>query len=318
MAQQSKSDLTGNNKACTIFDRDRKMLEFLWRHRVANFKTLYTLFYKNIHIRTCYNRLSQLRHKGFIKTCGVDGTQNRFWVLDKRGMSYLIQVNGEIYKSKGFAPQSIIHDHFSSCVLLGDWLTQLPKGVSLITEQELLALDLSLVVPHLQCDKNRRPDGLWLFEIGQEKKILALEVELHAKNENDYTEIVRSYDSYYNIHKIIWVVDGASLLKKIFSVVQKHSTLKTNDHLFMLASEVKTDLWQAKFKNDKFREITLKNYLKSFLSESEKASVDSLMYTLSNTPSTAQVQYMKNVLFDFSSCREKSSTYRKIEGLIKT
>ncbi len=63
----------------------------------------------------------------------------------------------------GFAPQSLNHDHFVSCVLLGDWFAKLPRGVTIITEQELLSLDLTGVAPGLQNDKGRRPDGLQRF-----------------------------------------------------------------------------------------------------------------------------------------------------------
>ena len=92
----------------------------------------------------------------------------------------------------GFVPQSLSHDHFVSCVLLGDWFTKLPPGVTIITEQELLSLNLTGVAPGLQNEKARRPDGLWRFEIGPEKKFLALEVELHTKSDSDYVEIIKS------------------------------------------------------------------------------------------------------------------------------
>lgn len=311
MVQQLKYEIKGNRKAANIFDRDHQMIEFLWRHRVATFRTLYTLFYSNAKMRTCYNRLDKLRRQGFILTRGVDGNQNRYWGLDRRGMAYLVQAKGEIFKTMGFVPQSLTHDHLASCMLLGDWYLETPRGVTTITEQELLSLDLSGVAPGLQSDKGRRPDGLWRFEIGSEKKFVALEIELHAKNENEYVEIIKSYDNHYGIQKIIWVVEGPTLIKKIFGLVHAHSTLKPNDHLFILASEAKRDLWQAKFKNDQLREVTIAQYLSGF----QKYQKAPLMSSLSNTPmssvSTRQERSPTNVLLNFATCFVKSATYKK-------
>lgn len=318
MVQQLMYEIKGNKKAIIISDRDHQMIEFLWRHRVATFRTLYTLFYKKIKMRTCYNRLDKLRRQGFVLTRGIDGSLNRYWGLDRRGMAYLANTNGEIYKTMGFVPQSLTHDHFVSCVLLGDWYCKPPEGVTIITEQELLALDLSGVAPGLQNDKGRRPDGLWRFEIGPEKKFVALEVELHAKTDNDYVEIIKSYDNHYGIQKIIWVVEGPNLLKRIFNLVHTHSTLKPHDHLFLIASEVKKCLWQAKIKNDQYREITLEQYLSGFITHPQRAPMNTLSNTPMNWVRTPQECSPKNVLLNFSSCYVKSAPYQKTTTAPKT
>jgi hypothetical protein len=318
MVQALTYEIKGHRKAVTIFDRDQQMIEFLWRHRVATFRTLYTLFYKNIQMRTCYNRLDKLRRQGLILTRGVDGNQNRYWGLDKRGMAYLVQAKGEIFKTMGFAPQSLNHDHFVSCVLLGDWFAKLPRGVTIITEQELLSLDLTGVAPGLQNDKGRRPDGLWRFEIGPEKKFLALEVELHTKSDTDYVEIIKSYDNHYGIQKIIWVAEGPNLIRRIFNLVQTHSTLKPRDHLFLLASEVRKDLWQTKFKNSELTAMTLAEYLSGFLTHSNSAPMSSVSKSLGSTVSMAQECSSRNVLMNFATCFVKSATYTKSNRPQKT
>lgn len=318
MVQPLTHEIKGHNKAVTISDRDGQAIEFLWRHRVATFQTLFTLFYKGVKMRTCYNRLDKLRQHGFILTRGFDGTQKRYWGLDRRGMAYLAQANGNIYKTMGFAPQSLVHDHFVSSVLLGDWFAKLPRGVSIITEQELLSLDLSSVAPNFQNDKGRRPDGLWRFEIGPEKKFLALELELHTKNDSDYVEIIKSYDNHYGIQKIIWVVDGPNLIKKIFHLVHEHSILKPHDHLFLLASEVRKELWQAKFKNDQLRDISLVKYLSGFLTHPQTAPMSSLRNSLGSCISIAQECSPRNVLMNFTTCFAKSATYKKSPSPPKT
>lgn len=305
-------DIVGKRNAVGISDRDRQMLEFLWRHRVATFRTLHTLFYDPIKPRTCYNRLNKLRKKGFVQTKGLDGLyQHKYWCLDKRGMAYLIQVKGEIFKTMGFAPQSLAHDHFASCVLLGDWYKKLPAGASIITEQELLSLDLSSVISGFQNESKRRPDGLWKFNIGSEKTFVALEVELHAKSDNDYIEIIRSYDSHFSIEKIIWVVEGAWLVKKIFNLVHKHSNLKPNDHLFLLAGEVKKDLWLAQIKNEELKKVTLGEYLSSFCYLLKNPPSNDLSNAISNRHGMIRECVPTQVLFNFKTVPAKSATYKR-------
>lgn len=318
MLQQLTPEIKGRRKAVNLSESDFQMIEFLWKYRAATFKTLYSLFYSDVKMRTCYNKLDKFRKHGFILTRGEDGNQNRYWCLDRRGMGYLIKAKGEIFKTLGFAPQSLTHDHLVSCILLGDWFAKLPRGVTLITEQELLSLDLTSVATWLRNDKGRRPDGLWLFEIGQDKKFLALEVELHTKNDNDYIEIIKSYDNYYGIQKIIWVVQGPSLMKKIFELVHKHSTLKPHDHLFILASDVRKDLWQAKFKNDELRSMTLSEYLSGFLMRSNLAPMSSLGNSPGYSLGVSMGRYTKNVLMDFTTCFAKSATYQKSTRPAKT
>lgn len=318
MVQQLTPEIKGRRKAVNISENDFQMFEFLWKYRTATYWTLYTLFYSDVTMRTCYNKLDKFRKQGFILTRGVDGNQNRYWCLDRRGMAYLIQTKGEIFKTLGFAPQSLAHDHLVSCVLLGDWYAKLPHGVTLITEQELLSLDLTSVATWLRTDKSRRPDGLWQFQVGQEKKFLALEVELHAKNDNDYVEIIKSYDSYYGIQKIIWVVQGPTLMKKIFELVHKNSTLKPHDHLFLLASDVRKDLWQAKFKNDELRTMTLSEYLSGFLIRSNLPPMSSLGNTPGDSLGVDMGRYTKNVLMNFTTCFAKSTTYQKSRSPTKT
>ena len=174
-----------------------------------------------------------------------------------------------------------------------------------------MSLDLTGVAPGLQNDKGRRPDGLWRFEIGPEKKFLALEVELHTKSDTDYVEIIKSYDNHYGIQKIIWVAEGPNLIRRIFNLVQTHSTLKPRDHLFLLASEVRKDLWQTKFKNSELTAMTLAEYLSGFLTHPAAAPMSSVSKSLGSTVSMAQECSSRNVLMNFATCFVKSTTYTK-------
>jgi hypothetical protein len=317
MLTESQYELTGNKKAVVIAPRDFAMLEFLWRHRAATFRTLHMMFYGKIKMQTCYTRLDKLRRQGFVTTRGEDGDRKRYWCLEKRGMAYLARNMGAL-KTLGFKPQSLYHDHLASSILLGDWFMGLPGTVAIITEQDLISRDLPEVAPGFQDGTDRRPDGLWRFQVGPKMKFVALEVELHAKPDQAYAEIIRYYDNNFGVEKVIWVVAGKKLMQRIHTLTLAHATLKKLDHLFILADDIKKDLWQAGFKNESLKGVTLAAFLNSFVTKSK----DPLTIALTNTPTnycqTPSNLLAPSVLFNFDGFRVKSSSYSKYSRLRKT
>ena len=317
MLTPSQVNLSGHNKAVVISERDFAMLEFLWRHRAVTFLTLYEIFYNKIKMLTCYTRLDKLRRQGFITTRGEDGSTRRYWCLERRGMAYLAQ-NMETLKTLGFKPQSLYHDHLASSILLGDWYRELPAGVHVVTEQDLISRDLPKVAPGFQDGTERRPDGLWSFKVGPVMKFVALELELHAKPDQLYSEIVRYYDNNFGVEKVIWVVSGEKLMHRIHQISLAHATLKKSDHLFLSANDVKKSLWQAIFKNDSLKGVSLAEFLTSFLTNPGKPPTSTPKSTPTNTAQVAEKPLAPSVLLNFDGCFVKSSPYSKSRRRKKT
>lgn len=313
MTSVSSAAIRGNKKAVMPSVRDRAMIEFLWNHRVASFRTLYKLFYHESSLRTCYNRLYRFRKNGFLSVESDDGTKGKYFTLDKRGLSFFAKENGRDLKPIGSRPQSFKHDHLSSAILLGDWCFDRPYGATLITEQEILSSSQD-IAGFVKTD-SRRPDGLWQFEIGQVKKYVALEVELHAKSESDYVEIIKSYDNYYSIDKIVWVVRGQGLIEKIHRVSVKHSSFKTSDHLFLSLDEVSKQLWQTKFKNKTMIDVSLADFLNSYLVKQEHPPRKSLGNSPGKSCQTPSKEFITSDLLNLSVPLNKSATYAKNEKL---
>ncbi len=310
MTTESRIILRGNKKAVMPSERDKNMINFLWNHRVASFKTLYRLFYHQSSPRTCYNRLYKLCRHGFLASESDDGTKGRYWTLEKRGLAFFTKENGLDLKSIGSRPQSFRHDHLSSAILLGDWYMEKPAEVKLIPEQELLSSPTG-IAGFLNTD-SRRPDGLWQFDIGPSKKYVALEVELNAKSENDYVEIIKSYDNYYSIDKIIWVVRGQGLMDKVHRLAVRHSAFKNEGHLFLSLDDVLKYLWLAKFKNKTMTEVTLAEFLNSYLSKTFDPRMKSLENSLGKSRQTEGDYSTREDLLNLGSCFVKSNTCKKL------
>ncbi|MCK6597399.1 MAG: hypothetical protein L6Q37_03475 [Bdellovibrionaceae bacterium] len=315
MTTESRYTVRGNRKAVMPSARDRAMIEFLWNHRVASFRTLYKLFYQDSNPRTCYNRLYRFRKYGFISVETDDGTRGRYYTLDRRGLVFFAKENGRDLQAISSRPQSFKHDHLSSVVLLGEWCLKTPYGATIITEQEILSSSQD-VAGFLKTD-SRRPDGIWQFEIGTAKKFVALEVEIHAKTEADYVEIIKSYDNYYAIDKIVWVIRGKGLMEKIHKLAIKHSSFKVADHLFLSVDDVLKDLWLAKFKNKAMQDVSLSEFLNSYLVNAAPSPMKSLGNSLGKSCQTDGKRFITSDLLNLSFPLLNSRTYSKQKGVPK-
>jgi len=299
--------LHGNQKAVIPSARDRAMIEFLWKHRVASFRTLYRMFYRDSGVRTAYNRLYRFRKNGFLDVKIVDGTFCRYWTLDRRGLAFFKQENDLDLQPIGCRPQSYKHDHLASAILLGEWYLQKPPELRLITEQEILASEESIL--GFSKTDSRRPDGLWQFNCGPTKNTVALEVEFNAKTESEYENIVRAYDNIYAINKIVWVVRGQSLIEKIHRLAVKGSTFKASDHLFLSLEDVQKRLWDAKFKNKSMLDVSLSQFLNSFLGKPFTPLMNSPGNSLVKSHQTHFKEFITSDLLNLTIPLRNSGTY---------
>lgn len=313
MTTKPKFIIHGNKKAVMPNEHDRRMINFLWHHRVASFRTLHRLFYSHCSVKSCYNRLYKFRKYKFLSVKVAGDFFGRYWTLGDRGLAFFANENGAEINPIGSRPQSFKHDHLSSAILLGEWYLRKPAYVRLITEQMLLASPED--EDRLLKLEKRRPDGLWEFRIGPEKKYVALEVELHAKTESEYAEIIAAHDRQYRLDAIIWVVRGSGLMQKIQKFVVDKAFFKAKDHLFLQLCDVENKLWQAKFKNDPYKKVSLSEFLNSYLVKPFTPPMNTPMNSLGNLRVTDSKEFIISDLFDLSIPLGKSTTYRNKEIL---
>ena len=138
---------------------DIEILLFLWRHRLATFQALKTIFYPTLSNRQAYDKLKRLRQGNYLVLDSLQGTHNRIWQLGKRGQFY---VQNELMiesKTKTHNPQSGRHDLIVMAMLLGDWILKTPAGVKTVTEMELMETEIMELPKELR----EKSDKLYLF-----------------------------------------------------------------------------------------------------------------------------------------------------------
>jgi hypothetical protein len=244
-----------------ISKREKDLLLFLWRHRVATFQTLRQLFFPSTGNETVYNRLRRLRSADFVRTAQNEANGKTVWCLGDRGFRFLEAVFLPELKSKGYRPNSCHHDLYVMAALLGDWYETTPEGVVMVTEQELLTTEVACIPPKTQEGFKHRPDGLWVKTFSKDPCAISLEVETNGKSESRYDEICSFYASFHFIENVVWIIPNIALARKIQRSASACAIPKEGLHIFTLLEDFESKLWDAKILNPSMKDKSLSDFL---------------------------------------------------------
>jgi DNA-binding PadR family transcriptional regulator len=244
-----------------LSNRDTSILAFLWRYRIATFRAIKTVFFSHASNQQAYYELRRLRRGEYVNVEKIEGTRKVVWTLGTRGFKYLAANVLPELKIKAFRPQSHYHDLLVAAALTGSWLNKAPGAVQMVTEQELRALYLSSIPRELTKDEKHKPDGLWIFSSGKERKAIALEVETSAKTDERYEHIAAFYTSELFFESVVWVVKDKALGRRIHAASEKYGRPRAGLHLFLLQEDMEKHGWDSEFLNQSMGEESLGEYL---------------------------------------------------------
>src|SRR5262249_19078614 len=117
-------------------------------------------------------------------------------------------------RSDGYKSEKLHHDLTVTAVHLGEWLSNMPPGSKVFTEQELRRLHFDHFPkwgPRPLTDQTNStylhlPDGYWHLSYGNAALTLALEVELTLKTHARYRKVFKFYADHPGIFRVIWMV----------------------------------------------------------------------------------------------------------------
>ena len=247
-----------NQKLVLTSYRDIPLLLFLWRWKIASTKALHYRFFNKLKLSTTYHRLYLLKKAGFIQIQTTLSGQNSVWCLDKKG--FLVSKDYlPTLKEEGYKAEHMRHDLICQAIHLGDFLKQAPSNIELVTEQELRRVEREYLPDWLPYKTEHRPDGYWYCH--QRKKTLALEVELHQKTTDRFTETIEFYADHKSIDRIIWLLSSLSLQRKIQSVIERVDSADLFRHYFLDLSLFLKRFWAAEIRNGLNSSFTLQDFL---------------------------------------------------------
>ncbi|MBS1983073.1 MAG: hypothetical protein JST16_02780 [Bdellovibrionales bacterium] len=243
-------------------EKDRPLFRFLWKWKIATSSAIGIRFYGDRKYPgfTAYQRLLKLKKRGFVKYAFVqDDPSARAWTLTKKGLKTIVPSLG-LLKEEGSGSENIHHDLWVQAAHLGENLDRDDENIDQFTEQELRRLDMSAYPDWVPQKKLHRPDGYWRVSIGEQKKIVALEVELSRKTSSDYRFVSDYYARSGTISRVIWVVESASFVDRIRIALGSANPEKIGMHFFFLREGLRDNGWDCRCirgenSGRKFREI---------------------------------------------------------------
>ncbi len=281
--------------------RDEEIFLFLWKWKIATFKTLAHVFFGNASLPVAYHRLNKLRHAGFLRQRLDESGRNRVWTLDRKGFEALVNRLPEL-EEYGYGCENVEHDLLVNALHMGDWACGCPKGVQIFTEQQLRRLKPEMYPAWVPQTKNHRPDGYWHIANGNHSLTIAIEVELSAKSKDRYESVAKFYDHYDSIDRILWLVPTPQMAKKILATTSGTNFYRTNIHNFLNLEDFLNNHWHASIflgpnKGATVSELLSQNLMQTLVQTSSKTPINSTSIKMSqhllDTTSSPQNRYEK-------------------------
>jgi hypothetical protein len=224
--------------------RDYKILNFLWRWKVVSSQALARKFFPGIQNCSAHLRLRQLEEVGYLVTLPV--AKKRYaWGLGKKGYDSIWErLATEVHD--GYKPDYPHHDFVATAFHLGEWLTSLPEGADVFSEQELRCIPDDLWPEWIPQSVAHRPDGYSRYTQGEKQALAAFEVEMTLKSKSRYEARVYFYENQPTIERVFWLVGTKGMAESIRRVFERYNAKHFSKHNFILLSDFHNTGWDTK------------------------------------------------------------------------
>jgi hypothetical protein len=233
-------------KKVLITKRDEAMFRFIWKWKLLTTSALARKFFPTTSVETARQRLMFLNKGGYLIRLGNVAEASVFWSLTNQGFEFIEEELPDL-REIGFRSEAMIHDSLCSALQLGEWLTHVPEGADLFSEQELRRLPLESYPHWVPTTDQHRSDGYWRTTIDGEPTTIALEVEITIKRDSDYYRPAHFYDRQKSIYCVVWLVDNLKSAKRIQEKLKSFCEPSHQIHNFLTRSEFESKGWDAKF-----------------------------------------------------------------------
>ncbi len=234
-----------------ITDRDLQILRFLWKWKMVSTSAIALKFFPNAVVQTGYKRLMLLARAEYILFVQTNHYTGQGWTLTPKGYKVIRHLLGDL-KVDGYKSEYQHHDRLVTALHLGDWLTFQPEYTQTFTEQQLRRIPIDLWDDWVPKSAVHRPDGYSLLFHGDNKLLIAFEVELSLKSKNRYESLVAFYDVQRSVDVVIWLVNSRVTLNSMKRTFEQLNVREMQKHNFLLLSDFEKRGWRARFVSGKF------------------------------------------------------------------
>lgn len=195
-----------------LTERDLKVLNKLGSYEMLSSKQLSKICFPEIDKSTIHRRLRILENEKLIRrSFGLQSREN-VWSLSRYGAS-TIHRDGFI---EHINKNNLEHDILLAEVRLALESSGLAK--SWTTEQQIRR---QTATKHEKDKQSINPDGIMTIRIGDGYKVVAIELELTAKNPSRYRKTFRQYGEMKSIWGVWYFVTNKAIGKKVLAQWRK-------------------------------------------------------------------------------------------------
>ena len=127
-----------------LMQTDFALMKTVWRWKLLSYPLASQMVFPKISRIGSYRKIRRLVKEGYLVEREVSRLSMDVIQLSKKGFD-CIKYDMDELKQLRFAAQSVDHDYITSAFHLGEFVHAVPKGVVLLTEQQLQAVDNSLL-----------------------------------------------------------------------------------------------------------------------------------------------------------------------------
>lgn len=237
-------------------DRERLILIFLWKWKLATTAALTLKFFENIAPHSAYKALHRLKEKGLITVTNDPYARQFFWTLTKKGFATVMPELPALAQI-GHRSEHVVHDHLVMSFHLGEWLCGMPDGALTFSEQQLRRYQVGDYPTWVPKDQLHRADGYSKIGGGT----FAFEVELSRKNDSDYYRIGQFYDGEPLVTAIFWLVPNRERAIALLQCFNKAQCPLVSRHHFILLPDFVKSGWNATLQHGSLEGKTLVSLL---------------------------------------------------------
>ena len=204
-----------------LTDRDIKLMHDLYSNVFLSFEQIRREHFKNCATSTVYNRLSKLVNANMIETINVNIKANYLLPKDV-GVIYSLSKLGLIRLKEYWHReiQRIIPAPINLSCLYHDLL--LTDVIRKLKEQINCSVINSKIMDMSGLNYEQVPDAILFNSVNKTK--WAIEVELTAKSNQRYREIVSNYATSNLFEKVLYIVKDESIRRKIGGIITGHGS----------------------------------------------------------------------------------------------
>lgn len=224
---------------------DRDILLFLWRWKLLSSSAIAARFFPGATSSGANKRLERLRRHNLIYPFNMNSNEAKvLWSLTSKGFREA-RVRLPELSETGFRSEHPLHDYYVTAIHLGEWLTRIPQGCDLFSEQELRRYSPDNFPGWVPTNTLHRSDGYWKIRLPEGNLVAALEVELNLKTKPKYGVVAQYYKDQPNISRVIWVVETSADARKIRDALKASSPSNIGIHTFILLPDFLSRGWDA-------------------------------------------------------------------------